>query len=260
MTIPPGPPVHEQLRGKVAFALDLDHVSLAVRRFGLAGVGERERIALERRRKHPECQPCKILAAREKQVLSHRSLLLRRLGRAHRSAAGRAKDHRTAAAHHGWGIREVDQVVAIEAAGTRQRVGPQDGHDFLLHELVGQLNGHFEISRRRRRVPADAAGLPRHRERSHGRELLVAAERLADVRQNLAHIHALPERQSARRQHRNNHEMDYAFHRIPNPFHWTTPSSVEVACRWLSSRKEFVKKVKPFGMSDFTARWLASRC
>ena len=156
--------VDEEADGEVVRPLRVDHVRLALRRFGFADVGEGHRIGREGRGEHPEREP--------REVLLHRGDARRaRIHRRPRRGAGRGGGGRGRRRRR----RILQPLVAVEA---RRRRTALLRRDFILAQvLVGQLDEDLEFDRDEI-LAAHLARASGRREGLDGGQLLFAAERL----------------------------------------------------------------------------------
>ena len=161
--------IDEQPRGKVSRALDVQHVGFALRRFRLCHVTECHRKPRKRSREHAKRQPGEVLLhVREPRFACGFQTGRRRWRRSTRSLWRRGRRQR--------GHWELDQLLAIESDG--RRLAFLRGDFVFADVFVRQLDRDLELDRNQ----VLAADLPRAAggdDGFHGRQFLIAAERLA---------------------------------------------------------------------------------
>ena len=165
--------VDEQARREICCAFHRDDIGLSFRRFRHAAGGERQRIATEGHREHPEREPREIL-------LEHRNRIRRRTGRTSSSTRTRRRLPRaclrrwTAPLWRWRRVGKLNQAGAVEAAPRRPAFLRWD---FIRADvLIRQLDRDLEFDRNQ----VVAAHLPRAARDDKcldGRDSLVSTQR-----------------------------------------------------------------------------------
>jgi hypothetical protein len=166
--------VDEQADREVGRPLYVNHVSLALRRLGLARVCEGDGIGTERGGKHPKREPHEVLLDAIDPRFAYGILLCG--GRSGRSLASGGRRRRR---------RLLNEVAGIEA--DRRRSAFLRGDLILPDVFVRQLADDFELDRDEI-VAADLPGAASRHEAPDRRQTRLAAERLARRRHDARRI------------------------------------------------------------------------
>jgi hypothetical protein len=172
--------VDEEAKREVVGSLGVEHVRLALRRFGLADIGERERVARIGAGEHAEREPREVLLEPVDARSPHGVHRVRHAGR--RARPGCAPGRNSGGCGRG-GI--LQQLVAVEPG--RRRAALLRRNFVLAQILVGQLYKDLELDRHQI-VAAHLARASGCRKRLDRRQLAFTAERLTRGREHAGRV------------------------------------------------------------------------